>query len=105
MKRLRKCAVAQPRARQTRRESDYVIVGGGTAGCVLANRLSKDGTKKVTLLEAGGDDSWVWLKIPIGYLNKRVDWSQRHLNGGKTTVVYTRHCPAPVLCSARYRLH
>ncbi|KAJ9469966.1 alcohol dehydrogenase [Diplonema papillatum] len=90
MKRLRKCAVAQPRARQTRRESDYVIVGGGTAGCVLANRLSKDGTKKVTLLEAGGDDSWVWLKIPIGYLfammNKRVDWCfattpQGHLNG------------------------
>eukprot|EP01059_Diplonema_ambulator_P008271 TRINITY_DN17839_c0_g2_i1.p1 TRINITY_DN17839_c0_g2~~TRINITY_DN17839_c0_g2_i1.p1 ORF type:complete len:553 (+),score=151.76 TRINITY_DN17839_c0_g2_i1:82-1740(+) len=60
-----------------RYECDYLIVGGGTAGCVLANRLSKNGSK-VTMLEAGGEDDWIWLKIPVGYLfammNERCDW-------------------------------
>ncbi|MBP2299278.1 GMC family oxidoreductase [Azospirillum picis] len=69
---------------------DYVIVGGGTAGCVLANRLSADPDVTVLLLEAGGKDSWVWLHIPAGYLfcigNPRTDWcfrteSEPGLNG------------------------
>jgi len=57
---------------------DYVIVGAGSAGCLLANRLSKDPLKKVLLLEAGGKDDWFWIDIPVGYLytiaNPRTDW-------------------------------
>ncbi|NBJ13155.1 GMC family oxidoreductase [Microvirga arsenatis] len=57
---------------------DYVIVGAGSAGCVLANRLSKDARNKVCLLEAGGKDNWIWFHIPVGYLfaigNPRADW-------------------------------
>jgi choline dehydrogenase len=57
---------------------DYVIVGAGSAGCVLANRLSADPTVSVLLLEAGGKDNYIWIKIPIGYLytqnNPRTDW-------------------------------
>src|SRR5436190_10009511 len=46
---------------------DYVIVGGGTAGCVLANRLSADGRSSVLMLEAGPEDNYLWIHIPIGY--------------------------------------
>ena len=57
---------------------DYVIVGAGSAGCVLANRLSADPAIKVLLLEAGGQDDWFWIDIPVGYLytiaNPRTDW-------------------------------
>jgi choline dehydrogenase-like flavoprotein len=57
---------------------DYIIVGGGTAGCLLANRLSKDPRQSVLVLEAGGRDDWIWFHIPIGYLfaigNPRADW-------------------------------
>ena len=57
---------------------DYIIVGAGSAGCVLANRLSADPAAKVLLLEAGGRDDWFWIDIPVGYLytiaNKRTDW-------------------------------
>ncbi len=60
---------------------DYVIAGGGTAGCVLANRLSADPDVSVLLLEAGGRDDWIWIHIPIGYLrcigNPRTDWCYR----------------------------
>jgi choline dehydrogenase-like flavoprotein len=69
---------------------DYVIIGGGSAGCVLANRLSKDPRNSVCLLEAGGKDNWIWYHIPVGYLfaigNPRSDWmfkteSEPGLNG------------------------
>lgn len=57
---------------------DYIIVGGGSAGCVLANRLSQDADISVLLLEAGGKDDWIWVHIPVGYLycigNPRTDW-------------------------------
>ena len=57
---------------------DYIIVGAGTAGCLLANRLSADRSKRVLLVEAGGDDNYHWIHIPVGYLycigNPRTDW-------------------------------
>ena len=57
---------------------DYIIIGAGTAGCVLANRLSADPGVEVLLLEAGGKDNYFWIDIPIGYLytiaNPRTDW-------------------------------
>jgi choline dehydrogenase-like flavoprotein len=57
---------------------DYIIVGAGSAGCLLANRLSADGKNRVLLLEAGGRDNWIWFHIPVGYLysngNPRADW-------------------------------
>ena len=59
-------------------EFDYVVVGAGSAGCLLANRLSADPSVKVLLLEAGGQDNWIWFHIPVGYLfaigNPRADW-------------------------------
>ncbi|WP_158808477.1 GMC family oxidoreductase [Beijerinckia sp. L45] len=57
---------------------DYIVVGAGSAGCVLANRLSADPTKSVLVLEGGGRDNWIWFHIPAGYLfaigNLRADW-------------------------------
>ena len=57
---------------------DYIVVGAGTAGCLLANRLSADPAKRVLLIEAGGNDDYLWVHIPVGYLycigNPRTDW-------------------------------
>ena len=57
---------------------DYIVVGGGSAGCLMANRLSADPTKTVLLLEAGKPDNYHWIHIPVGYLycigNPRTDW-------------------------------
>ena len=69
---------------------DCIVVGAGTAGCILANRLSADAGRRVLLLEAGGADNWIWFHIPAGYLftigNPRSDWmfrteSEPGLNG------------------------
>ena len=60
---------------------DYIVVGAGTAGCIVANRLSADPANRVLILEAGGDDNWIWFHIPVGYLfaigNPRSDWMFR----------------------------
>ena len=60
---------------------DYIIVGAGTAGCILANRLSAKPENRVLILEAGGNDNWIWFHIPVGYLfaigNPRSDWMFR----------------------------
>lgn len=69
---------------------DYIIAGAGSAGCVLANRLSANPDNRVLLLEGGGRDNWIWFHIPVGYLfaigNPRADWlfntaSEPGLNG------------------------
>ncbi|MEM6899294.1 MAG: GMC family oxidoreductase N-terminal domain-containing protein [Pseudomonadota bacterium] len=69
---------------------DYIVAGGGSAGCVVANRLSANPANRVLLLEAGGRDNWIWFHIPVGYLfaigNPRSDWmfktiAQPGLNG------------------------
>ncbi len=67
--------------KQLEGDFDYIVVGAGTAGCIMANRLSADPSKRVLVLEAGGNDNWIWFHIPVGYLfaigNPRSDWMFR----------------------------
>jgi choline dehydrogenase len=62
-------------------EFDYIIIGAGTAGCVMAERLGADPAVRVLVLEAGPPDDWIWVKIPVGYIycigNPRTDWCFR----------------------------
>ena len=76
---------------------DYIIIGAGTAGCLLANRLSADASKRVLLIEAGPKDDYHWIHIPVGYLycigNPRTDWlfkteAEAGLNG--RSLIYPR---------------
>ena len=66
------------RAQQHSESFDYIVVGAGSAGCVLANRLTASGRHRVLLLEAGGHDRNVWIHIPLGYgklfSNAKVNW-------------------------------
>ncbi len=68
-------------AKRLEGDFDYIVVGAGTAGCIVANRLSADPNKRVLILEAGGNDNWIWFHIPVGYLfaigNPRSDWMFR----------------------------
>jgi choline dehydrogenase len=67
--------------KQLEGDFDYIVIGAGTAGCILANRLSADPKRRVLILEAGGNDNWIWFHIPVGYLfaigNPRSDWMFR----------------------------
>ena len=79
------------------RSYDYLIVGAGTAGCVLANRLSADPSTQVLLIEAGGRDNYFWIPIPAGYLytigNPRTDWcynTQAEPGLGGRSIAYAR---------------
>ncbi|WP_367399100.1 GMC family oxidoreductase [Halomonas sp. 707D7] len=60
---------------------DYIVIGAGTAGCLMANRLSADPSNRVLLIEAGGRDNYHWIHVPVGYLycidNPRTDWRYR----------------------------
>ena len=66
---------------------DYIVVGAGSAGCVLANRLSRDPKNRVLVVEAGGRDNWIWFHIPVGYLyaigNPRADWMFERQTGAE----------------------
>ena len=91
---------------------DFIVVGAGSAGCVLANRLTADRLRRVLLIEAGGKDDWIWFHIPVGYLyainNPRADWMFRTeaepgLNG--RSLAYPRQGPGRVLGDQWHDLH
>ena len=72
---------------------DYIIIGAGSAGCVLANRLSENPKNKVLLIEAGGKDNYPWIHIPVGYFKTRMVTKCNTVEGkdnifGKTALNY-----------------
>jgi len=76
---------------------DYIIIGAGTAGCVLANRLTRNRDLNVLLIEAGGRDDYLWIHIPVGYLhcigNPRTDWlykTETEAGLGGRSLIYPR---------------
>ncbi|TFW27465.1 GMC family oxidoreductase [Massilia horti] len=78
-------------------EYDYIIVGAGTAGCLLANRLTRNKNRSVLLIEAGGRDDYLWIHVPVGYLhcigNPRTDWlfnTESELGLGGRSLIYPR---------------
>ncbi len=96
---------------------DYIVVGAGSAGCLMANRLTKDGKHSVLLLEAGGGDRWIWIHIPVGYAytvgNALYDWcfkteaeagmagrsiADPARQGARRFILHQRHVPR---CAAR----
>ena len=87
----------QEMAKRLEGDFDYIVVGAGTAGCIVANRLSANPTNRVLILEAGGSDNWIWFHIPVGYLfaigNPRSDWMFR------TCLLYTSPSPRDGLLS------
>ena len=66
-------------------EFDYVIIGAGSAGCVLTNRIINSGKHKVLLIEAGGNDSYPWIHIPVGYY--------KTMHNPETCLLYTSPSP------------
>jgi choline dehydrogenase len=72
---------------------DFIIVGAGSAGCVLANRLTESGRHRVSLLEAGGHDRHIWIHIPLGY-GKLFDNAKVNWDAGVGTVSVRRRLPA-----------
>ena len=77
---------------------DYIVVGAGTAGCIMANRLSADPKNRVLILEAGGNDNWIWFHIPVGYLfaigNPRSDWMFKTEAGSRASTAARWPIPA-----------
>jgi choline dehydrogenase-like flavoprotein len=68
---------------------DYIVIGAGSAGCVVANRLSANPQTRVLVLEAGGNDNWIWFHVPVGYLfaigiREQIGCSKPSRNGPST---------------------